>query len=103
MTSLLAKLITGRYDFYFIPIPLPTSYVLSLLPELFLKSSPCPFFTTEELSAIGINVPEAGEGFTWGVIEAGKQINTGMKGVPGGKSDFFVRLNSSSSTVSPLN
>lgn len=89
MTSLLAKLITGRYDFYFIPIPLPTSYVVSLLPELF-HSSPSPFFTTEELGAIGIDVPSAGEGLSWGLIEAGRQINTGMRGVPGGKSDFFV-------------
>lgn len=92
----LASLITGHYDFQFIPIALPSSYILSLLPPSLqqnhlTKSS--PFLSNEELINLGLKVPSAGEGKNWIVIECGKQINTGMRYIPGGKSDFYVSKN----------
>lgn len=88
----LASLITGQYDFQFIPIALPTSYVLSLLPASLKQNSTnsSALLSNEELASLGLDVPSAGEGKNWIVIECGRQINTGMKYVPGGKSNFFV-------------
>lgn len=95
LMSSLISLITGRYDFVFLPLALPTPIVLALLSEPFsASSSASPFLTSTELHAGGLSVPDAGEGKSWVIVEAGRQINTGPLYVPGGKSNFLVRPSS---------
>ncbi|GAA5955217.1 hypothetical protein JCM21900_002242 [Sporobolomyces salmonicolor] len=87
LAALIASRITGRYDFTFAPIALPTPLVVLLLPTLW--SDVAVFLTPEELKKQGLVVPSPGEGMSWVCIEAGQQINTGLGGVPGGKRTFY--------------
>ncbi|GAA5895099.1 hypothetical protein JCM5296_000882 [Sporobolomyces johnsonii] len=87
LASLIASRITGRYDFTFTPIALPTALVVLLLPTLW--SDAAVFLTPEELKEQGLDVPSPGQGMSWICIEAGQQINTGMEAVPGGKRTFY--------------
>lgn len=84
-----APLISGRYDFTFLPLSLPTPLVLALLSTS-LAAQPSPFLPPTELSTLGLSVPSAGEGRSWVIVEAGRQLGTGMA-IPGGRSTFAVR------------
>lgn len=75
MSSYIAPLITGRYDFYSIPIQLPSQLVRALLPNNWQPpTNPSP-------------PPK--DGFDWIIIQLGTQINTGPP-FPGGKHTFGV-------------
>lgn len=84
-SSLIAANVTGTYAFTFLPLPLPTQLINTLLPaNSFALLSP------SELAEHGLVLPSAGEGNSWVVIQAGQQIDTGMS-LPGGRSTFQVR------------
>lgn len=75
----IASSISGRYDFYFLPIQLPTSIVQALLPA--------PWAVAPAGSSS--SSPPTKADHSWVVVQAGWQIGTGPP-MPGGKHDFEV-------------
>ncbi|GAA5972368.1 hypothetical protein JCM11641_002428 [Rhodosporidiobolus odoratus] len=85
LSSYIVPHITGRYDFTLASIALPEVVVRALLPQEW-ASQPDLFLTSEDLR---FPLPDIEDGMSWVCVEAGKQIETGMAGVPGGKRTFF--------------
>jgi len=86
LASLLAPYITGRYDVTVIPISLPTPLVTILLPSIWSDGQPI-FLNQTELEQAGLGqVPSAGEGRNWAIVQIGKQISTGVGFGPGRKT-----------------
>ncbi|KAI5480016.1 hypothetical protein MNV49_001981 [Pseudohyphozyma bogoriensis] len=79
LASTISSLVTGQYDFLALPILLPTPLISALL-------SSTPYSSATPSPPPSLPASETPEGFSWVVLEAGKQI--GM-GVPGSRSDFF--------------
>ncbi len=83
MSSYLAPLITGRYDFFSIPLQLPSPLVRALLPLAWnTPTNPSP---------------RPKPGFEWVIVQLGTQIGTGPP-FPGGKHTFGVSPRASAYT-----
>ncbi|GJN91567.1 hypothetical protein Rhopal_004590-T1 [Rhodotorula paludigena] len=86
LASYIAPAITGRYDFTAVPVALPTPLVRALLPT---ADDEWGFLAPDDARTASLGIPDAGPGKSWIVLEAGKQIHTGMSYVPFGRSTFF--------------
>ncbi|BGP12694.1 hypothetical protein JCM10213_008832 [Rhodosporidiobolus nylandii] len=85
LASVLAPHVTGRYTFTFAPVALPEAVVRALLPPHWRGAEEL----WVELEEVGCAVPDSGDGKRWVCVEAGRQVETGVQGVPGGKSTFL--------------
>lgn len=124
LESLISSAYVGNYDFWAVPLALPTPLVKALLPHPTSGSSSASSSSSSSFSQLSLlepqevhtaspRVPDPGEGHSWVVLEAGKQVRTGVAYVPFGRSTFheaklevpFLRhaqqSSSSSSTTNP--
>ncbi|GAA5980711.1 hypothetical protein JCM10908_001746 [Rhodotorula pacifica] len=88
LAEALSALFTGHYDLVFVPVALPEPLVRAMLPSEWGNADDA-FLSQDELSTVGVTLPDAGQGKRWVCIEAGKQIDTGVNYIPMGKSTFF--------------
>ncbi|GAA5926258.1 hypothetical protein JCM3775_000971 [Rhodotorula graminis] len=86
LESIISTAYVGQYDFWAVPLALPTSLVTALLPHP--TASPLALLAPQEVQAASPRIPDPGEGHSWVVVEAGKQIKTGVAWVPFGRSSF---------------
>ncbi|BGP44733.1 hypothetical protein JCM10450v2_000547 [Rhodotorula kratochvilovae] len=87
--SLISAAYVGQYDYWAVPVALPTPLVRALLPHSSSPAAPqVDFLTPQEVQTAAVHVPDPGEGHSWVVVEAGKQIRTGVGWVPLGRSTF---------------
>ncbi|KAK4058012.1 hypothetical protein OIO90_000751 [Microbotryomycetes sp. JL221] len=91
LQSLVSPFITGNYDFWYLSFALPTAIATALLPPSW-STHRSPFISSNDLLTRGINVsvPNPPEGWQWINVQAGYQIDTGVDGVPFGKSSFYA-------------
>lgn len=93
LESIISTAYVGQYDFWAVPLALPTQLVSALLPHPTASSSASQLspLAPHEVEAASPRIPDPGEGHSWVVIEAGKQVKTGVAWVPFGRSSFHVR------------
>ncbi|GAA6047140.1 hypothetical protein JCM3770_006920 [Rhodotorula araucariae] len=89
LESLISAAYVGQYDYWAVPVALPTPLVRALLPPSSSPAAPhVDFLTPQEAHTAAVHVPDPGQGHSWVVLEAGKQIRTGVGYIPLGRSTF---------------
>ncbi|GAA5834471.1 hypothetical protein JCM9279_004325 [Rhodotorula babjevae] len=89
LETLISTAYVGQYDFWAVPLALPTPLVTALLPHpTSSAASHLAPLAPHEVEAASPRIPDPGQGNSWVVIEAGKQVKTGVAWVPFGRSSF---------------